>query len=387
MTLAIIGAALAALGVLAVGVGILPPEELAAVAERVWPVLVFVVSVTVVSELAARAGLFDLLASRLARLARGRTAALWILIVALAVTATAFLSLDTTAVLLTPVVVAMAVSRRLDPLPFAFVTVVLANTASLVLPVSNLTNLLSLDRLGTGHDPAAFLSLLGPSALLAIVISVGVLSVAFLPRLPRAHPTASEPVTADRPLLIAAGIVTGALLPLLVSGLEPWIPATAAALVLGVVFAWRAPKALSVRLVPWSLLLFVLGLFTAVAALESLGSGRVLGAIAGSGDDLFALWQLAGAGALLANGVNNLPAYLALEAVADSPARLAALLVGVNAGPLVTPWASLATLLWADRLRAAGVPVRWRTFVILGLVIAPLTVLLAVVPLAIGAPR
>lgn len=387
VTLAIIGAALAALGAIAVGVGILPPAELVTVAERVWPVLVFVVSVTVVSELAARAGLFDLLAGRLARLARGRTAVLWILIVALAVTATAFLSLDTTAVLLTPVVVAVAVSRRLDPLPFAFVTVVLANTASLVLPVSNLTNLLSLDRLGTGNDPAAFLRLLGPSALLAIVVSVGVLSVVFLPRLPRTHPTASEPVTADRPLLIAAGVVTGALLPLLVSGLEPWIPATAAALVLAAVFAWRAPKALSVRLVPWSLLIFVLGLFTAVAALESLGSGRVLGVIAGSGEDLFSLLQLAGASALLANGINNLPAYLALEAVADSPARLAALLVGVNAGPLVTPWASLATLLWADRLRSAGVPVRWRTFVILGLVIVPLTLFLAVVPLALGAPR
>ncbi|MCQ8115681.1 hypothetical protein NP565_24235, partial [Vibrio parahaemolyticus] len=84
------------------------------------------------------------------------------LVVALATVATAFLSLDTTAVLLTPVVVSMAVARKLDPLPFAFVTVVLANTASLVLPVSNLTNLLASEALGGGHDPVAFLALLGP---------------------------------------------------------------------------------------------------------------------------------------------------------------------------------------------------------------------------------
>lgn len=54
--------------------------------------------------------------------------------------------------------------------------------------------------------------------------------------------------------------------------------------------------------------------------------------------------------------VNNLPAYIALESVtADSPQRLMALLVGVNVAPLVTPWASLATLLWAQRCRARGV--------------------------------
>jgi arsenical pump membrane protein len=69
--------------------------------------------------------------------------------------------------------------------------------------------------------------------------------------------------------------------------------------------------------------------------------------------------------------------------VAETPQRLTALLIGVNAGPLLTPWASLATLLWHDRLRAQGVTVSWRTFVLLGAVIAPLVVLTAVLPLAL----
>ena len=65
---------------------------------------------------------------------------------------------------------------------------------------------------------------------------------------------------------------------------------------------------------------------------------------------------MSGLGTLGANLIDNLPAYLALEpAAADSPLRLAALLVGVNAGPVITPWASLATLLWAARCRSAGV--------------------------------
>lgn len=383
VTLALIGGALWIVGLLALFAGVLPADDALAVADRVWPILLFVVAVTVVAELASRAGLFDVVAARLARLARGRTVWLWVWVVALAVVATAFLSLDTTAVLLTPVVVAMALARRLDPLPFAFVTVVLANTASLVLPVSNLTNLLASDALGGGHDPGAFLALLGPSALIAIAVSVAVLTVVFLPRLPKTYPDAAAPTVADPLLLRVSAVVTIALLPLLVIGVPPWMPALAAAVVLVAVYAVRAPRALGIRLVPWSLLLFAGGLFLAVGAVEALGAGRVTSVLAGTGDDVVSLWQLAGVGALAANGINNLPAYLALESVADSPARLAALLVGVNAGPLVTPWASLATLLWHDRLVAAGVRVRWSRFIVLGAVIAPLILLLAVLPLAL----
>lgn len=381
--MAIIGGVLWILGIVALLTGAFPADDALAVAERVWPILLFVVAVTIVAELASKAGLFDVVAARLARIARGRTALLWALVVLLATVATAFLSLDTTAVLLTPVVVAMAVARKMDPLPFAFVTVVLANTASLVLPVSNLTNLLASEALGGGHDPVAFLVLLGPSALIAIAVSVIVLTVVFLRRLPKTYPDAAPPAVSDPILLRVAGVVTLALLPLLVVGLEPWIPAVAAAVVLIAAFALRAPKALGIRLVPWSLLVFAGGLFLAVGALEALGSGRVMSVLAGTGDDLGSLWQLAGVGALVANGINNLPAYLALESVAGSPARLAALLIGVNAGPIVTPWASLATLLWHDRLVAAGIEVRWSRFIALGAVIAPLILLLGVLPLVL----
>ncbi|KTS09921.1 arsenic transporter [Microbacterium testaceum] len=383
VTLAIIGGVLWILGIIALLTGVFPADDALAVADRVWPILLFVVAVTIVAELASKAGLFDVVAARLARVACGRTVWLWVLVVALATVATAFLSLDTTAVLLTPVVASMAVARKLDPLPFAFVTVVLANTASLVLPVSNLTNLLASEALGGGHDPVAFLALLGPSALIAIAVSVVVLTLVFLRRLPKTYPDAASPTVSDPLLLRVAGIVTVALLPLLVVGLEPWMPALGAAIVLVAAFAWRAPAALGIRLVPWSLLVFAGGLFLAVGALEALGIGRVTSVLAGTGDDLVSLWQVAGVGALAANGINNLPAYLALESVAGSPARLAALLIGVNAGPIVTPWASLATLLWHDRLVAAGIEVKWGRFIVLGAVIAPLILVLGVLPLAL----
>ncbi|WEK15003.1 MAG: ArsB/NhaD family transporter [Candidatus Microbacterium phytovorans] len=382
--LALVGVALLLAGGVAVAVGVLSPAEALGIGERVWPVLLFVVAVTVVAELAAAAGVFDVVASRVARLAGGRTVRLWLAVVALAVLATAFLSLDTTAVLLTPVVVAVARANGLSPMPFAFATVWLANTASLFLPVSNLTNLLAMHQLDDAHA-GTFLLLLGPSAVVAVIVTVGLLLVLHRRELAGRFTVAAPPVIADRLQLRFAAVVVCVMMPLLVSGLEPWIPASAAAVVLGAFFLWRSPRALTFSLLPWQLVVFASGLFLVVGALEAAGSRQFIEAVAGHGSGAGDLWWLSGVGLVAANVGNNLPAYLALESAADTPERLAALLVGVNAGPLITPWASLATLLWHQRLHAVGVEVPWRRYVLWGLLAAPLTVAAAVVPLALRA--
>jgi arsenical pump membrane protein len=119
--------------------------------------------------------------------------------------------------------------------------------------------------------------------------------------------------------------------------------------------------------------LLVIGLFFVVQSFQVHGLPHLLARVAGTGESWPDHFRLAAAGALGANGVDNLPAYLALEPVADSsPARLVALLLGVNCGPLLTLWASLATLLWRERCRAAGVEVSARRFLLRGLVVVPL---------------
>ncbi|KJL35712.1 Arsenical pump membrane protein [Microbacterium ginsengisoli] len=381
MKLAGVGAVLLVLSAIAVATGVLPAANALAIGDRVWPILLFVVAVTVVAELAAAAGVFDAAGHLLVRLSRGHTVRLWFSIVLLAVLATAFLSLDTTAVLLTPVVVAVARRAGLSPLPFAFATVWLANTASLALPVSNLTNLLAADRLA-GGDPLQFLALMGAPALIAIVVTVTALLLFHRRQLHGRFETPVAPRIDDAPLLIVSAAVVVVMMPLLVSGLAPWIPALGAAVVLTIVFAVRSPAALRPSLLPWQLVLFAAGLFLAVGALEALGGAAVIGAVAGAGDDLLELWRVAASALVGANLIDNLPAYLALEQVAHTPARLGAVLVGVNAGPLITPWASLATLLWHARLRSLEVQISWRTYMLRGCLVAPLVVALATVPLA-----
>ena len=376
----ILGAALLVLGAVAVLVGVLPPSAALALGERVWPILLFVVAITVVTELAASAGLFSVVAKRLARWGLGRAWVLWLFVVVLATVATIFLSLDTTAVLLTPVVIVVARSVGLPVMPFALTTVWLANSASLLLPVSNLTNLLAAGQL-PGYSPLAFAGLMIAPAVVAIAVPCVILFLVYRRPLLERYPSPTPSVPDDRVLFWTSAIVLIALLPALVSGLPVWIPALAAALLLGAVFLIRKRTALRFSLLPWQLVLFACGLFLVVAAAGSLGLGSLLGAVAGKGDGLLSLLRLTGVGAASANLVDNLPAYLALESTAGSPHRLAALLVGVNAGPLITPWASLATLLWGQRLRALDIPVSWWKFALLGLLVVPLTVGLSVAAL------
>lgn len=79
---------------------------------RGLPVSVFLVAITVLAELADTAGVFDAAAGICARAARGHTLALFGLIAALGSVITIGMSLDTTAVLLTPVVLSVHRSCR-----------------------------------------------------------------------------------------------------------------------------------------------------------------------------------------------------------------------------------------------------------------------------------
>ena len=167
---------LIALGAVAVLIGLLPVTDLVTLWDRVWPILLFVTAITVVAELAATAGVFTALARQVARWGRGRAWLLWLLVVAVAAISTVFLSLDTTAVLLTPVVVVLARQVGLNPLPFALTTVWMANTGSLLLPISNLTNLLAQQAMGD-LPPAQFVALMWAAALVAMVIPMAVVFV------------------------------------------------------------------------------------------------------------------------------------------------------------------------------------------------------------------
>ncbi|WP_217614883.1 SLC13 family permease [Cellulomonas sp. GbtcB1] len=359
----------------AVLTGALPRTDAAALAERVGPVLLFVAALTVVAELCGSAGLFDVATDAAARASGGRRWLLWLLLVAIAVASTVLLSLDTTAVLLTPLAITLARRTRTSPLLLVLTVVALANTASLLLPVSNLTNLLADHRFA--EQGVGYLGVMWAPALASVVVTVAVLAVRGRRDLRGRFEPGERYVPPDRALLVATGATVAVMAVGFVAGLPVWAVALGAAAVLLAAFAVRRrPVPGRARdLVPWRMILVVGALFVVVETLHVRGLGDWVLDAAPAGADAGALLGVAGLSAAVANVVNNLPAYLLLEPVAgEDVRRLAAVLIGTGVGPLLTPWASLATVLWWRRCRQAMVHVPVRAFVVQGLWLAPLCV-------------
>src|SRR5579864_6325519 len=144
-------------------------------AEQAWPPFVLVAGLLLIGAVAAADGLFEATGARLARTRLGARGLLLALLGLVAVL-TAVLNLDTAVVFLTPVLVHAARQRALDERPFLYGSVFMANSASLLLPGSNLTNLLVLQQepirgadFAVGMLPAWLVACTLTAAFLAIV--------------------------------------------------------------------------------------------------------------------------------------------------------------------------------------------------------------------------
>jgi arsenical pump membrane protein len=360
---------LLALGGIFVATGLLPTSDADATVRRILPILLFLATVLVLAELTAAAGLFDVIATRLARLGRGNFAALFGLCVAFASLTTITLNLDTTAVLLTPVMLALARSLKVPPLPLAMTTVWLANTASLLLPVSNLTNLLAANRVSL--STAEFAARMGLPQAASVAATMVFLWALYWRRRRRGADRYELPpphVAQDRVLLRLAGVACLFFISAILGGVVLGVASAIAAGVLVAAFAARRRSALRWELIPWRLPVFVTGLMLVVQTISVHFLGRVVSAMIGLSGGAAGTFRAAAVGAGLSNVLNNLPAYLAGEAVVPvaNHVQLLGLLIGTNVGPIITPWASLATLLWYERCRAQRVHVPLRPFMLAG---------------------
>lgn len=380
------------LGGVFVATGLLPYADAEATMRRVLPILAFLATVIILAELTAEAGVFDVIAARIAIAGRGRYAALFGMCGAFAAVTTIALNLDTTAVLLFPVMLATARKVGMPGLPLAMTTLWLANTASLLLPVSNLTNLLAANRVDLAvTDYAAVMGLPQAASIAVTMVFLwlfywrpGVRGGAGEPVAPR-YTVPAPHTPRDRPLFWTAAAACVVFLVCVAVNAPLQIASTICAALLAGAFAVRMRDRLRWSLLPWRLLIFVTGLFLVVQTISAHGLDDVMRALIGPDGGATGVFRAAGTGAGAANLVNNLPSYLAGEAVvpAANHTQLLGLLIGTNVGPLVTPWASLATLLCYERARTEGVRVPLGRFVWTGLVTAVATLLASITALVL----
>jgi arsenical pump membrane protein len=365
------------------GIGL---DAAAAETLQLLPVVGFLAAILVLSELCARDGLFEWAGAFMARRSRGEPQRLLVLVFAVAALTTAVLSLDATVVLLTPVVFATAARVGVRPRPHVYACTHIANGGSLLLPVSNLTNLLAMAALGIGFVQFGLVMLLPWLTVLAVEYLAfrryfaGDLSLSAGSTDGGAAEVPLPRFSAAVLALTLAGFVAGSLLHVEVA----WV-AAAGALVLAV----RAVRVGQVGMrdigaslnVPF--LAFVIALGIVVKAVVNNGLADLMTHVVPAGDSLLALLAWAGLAAVLANVVNNLPAVLILLplAVGGGAGPALAVLIGVNVGPNLTYVGSLATLLWRRIVHAHDHEAPLMEFTWLGLLATPVAVVAAVAAL------
>ena len=153
----------------------------------------FLAALLVLAEGCRREGLFDAIGALLAQRADGSARRLLALVFVVAAVVTAVLSLDATVVLLTPIVFVTAARMRTSPKPHVYACSHLANSASLLLPVSNLTNLLAFH--ASGLSFTRFGALMALPWLAALSVEWAVLS-RFFGHTGRGSPQAARPAPA-----------------------------------------------------------------------------------------------------------------------------------------------------------------------------------------------
>ncbi|WP_206305666.1 SLC13 family permease [Actinacidiphila soli] len=368
--------------------GAISLDHAQAEAERLGPVIGFLAAVLVLAQLCDDDGLFRACGAWMARSAAGRPRRLLVQVFVVASVITAVLSLDATVVLLTPVVFATAARLGARPKPHVYACTHLSNTASVLLPVSNLTNLLAFAASGLAFT--RFAALMALPWLAAIGVEYLVFRRFFgtdLDAGAQAPPGDEVPQVPVFTVVIVACTLGGFVLAS-AAGVNPAWAAAAGAVVLAVraLARGRTTPGAVLRSAGVPFLLFVLALGIVVRAVVDNGLADSLGQLVPDGTGLPSLFALAGLAAVLANVINNLPAVLVLLplAVPAGSGAVLAVLLGVNIGPNLTYAGSLATLLWRRILREHDTDVDLGEFTRIGLLTVPAALALAVLALWAG---
>ncbi|MFF5564902.1 SLC13 family permease [Streptomyces sp. NPDC012623] len=370
---------------LVIVLGAVPTADAWAQTRTLLPVVVFLAAVLVLAQLCAEEGLFAAAGDLVARVCGGRPRRLLGGVFAVAAVITAVLSLDATVVLLTPVVFATAARVGARPRPHVYACTHLANSASLLLPVSNLTNLLAFTASGLSFTRFALLMAL--PWLVAIVVEYVVFRRFFAADLAAG---AHEPRTDERrPLpvftLVVLGLTLAGFALTSFAGIEPLWAAVAGAAVLAARALRQRRTTVTglVRAASPLFCLFVLALGVVVKAVVDNGLDSGIGWLLPDSSSLLSLLAIAGIAAVLSNAINNLPAILALLPVVApaGPGPVLAALIGVNLGPNLTYVGSLATLLWRRILHEHDSEAELGAFTRLGLLTVPATLVMSTVAL------
>lgn len=390
-TSAVIGA------IVALVFGVVSFDDVLVVSNIVWDATLAFIGIIILSMVLDEIGFFEWCALKMAKISNGNGIKMFIYSILLGAFVSALFANDGAALILTPILLAKMRILKLEPktiVAFLLAGGFISDSASLPFVFSNLTNIVTANYFNIGFVDY-FLNMIIPF-LVSVVVSTLFLYILLHKNIPKRVDVTllKEPKSAikNEKLFYFSWIFLGFLLSIYFIGDAFDLPISIFALGGAIVFLTIAtlqkavkPKEI-IKEAPWQVVWFSIGLYIVVYGLKNAGLTDyltlVLHELVKQGDTI----AIIGTGfisAILSAIMNNMPTVMIMDiALKDIPneALAYANIIGCNLGPKMTPFGSLATLLWLHVLAKKGVKIGFWEYSKFGLIITPpvlLVVLLA----------
>lgn len=385
-TSAVIGALLAYV------FGVVNFSDILEVGSIVWDATLSFIGIIILSMVLDEIGFFEWCAIKMAKLSNGDGHKMFIYSVLLGAAVSALFANDGAALILTPILLSKMRLLQLNTktiVAFLLAGGFISDSASLPFIFSNLTNIVT-----AGYFEIGFADY-SKNMALAFIVSVFVSTLVLWVVLRRDIPKTvdilllkdANSVLKDKPLFYFSWLFLVLLLCGYFLGDMLHLPVSVFALGGGVLFLAIASQRkaakfyLTIKTAPWQIVWFSIGLYIVVYGLKNVGLTDEISMVVGEMVKLSEPIAIVGVGflsAILSALMNNLPTVMVMDIALKPYANdmLAyANIIGCNLGPKMTPFGSLATLLWLHVLDKKGVKIGFWEYSKFGLLVTPIVLL------------
>ncbi|NQY25437.1 MAG: arsenic transporter [Campylobacteraceae bacterium] len=392
-TSAVIGAIVALL------LGVVSFSDVLIVSSIVWDATLSFIGIIILSMVLDEIGFFEWCALKMAKVSNGNGHKMFVYSILLGAFVSAIFANDGAALILTPILLAKMKILKLNMksiVAFLLAGGFISDSASLPFIFSNLTNIVTANYFNIGF--MEYLSIMIVPYLVSVVASIVFLWLILRKDIPKEVDISllKEPRTAIKNITLFY-ISWVFLLVLLVGyfiGDIYDLPVSVFALGGGLLFlliatAFKSVKPLHIiKEAPWQIVWFSIGLYIVVYGLKNAGLTDylevVLKNIASQGD-VFAIVATGFLSAFLSAIMNNMPTIMIMDIALENipnTALVYANIIGSNLGPKMTPFGSLATLLWLHVLAKKGINISFLQYSKFGFIITPPVLLIVLLALA-----
>ena len=391
-TAAIIGAGVALL------LGVVSFSDVLVVTSIVWDATLAFIGIIILSLVLDEIGFFEWCAIWMAKFSKGNGHLMFVYSLLLGSIISAFFANDGAVLILTPILLAKMRILKLEPktiVAFLLAGGFISDSASLPFIFSNLTNIVTANYFHIGF--AQYLSTMLFPYIISTFVSVAILWLFLRKDIPSYVNVEllhnPDDVLKSKPLFYLSWFFIAALMGSYFLGEHYRIPISfialgGALLFLAIATYFKAAKPwMTIKTAPWQVVWFSIGLYIVVYGLKNAGLTEYLTHILNELNAQGNTIAIVGTGfiaAILSAIMNNLPSVMIMDiALHDIPnsALAYANIIGCNLGPKMTPFGSLATLLWLHVMAKKGVKISFWEYSKFGLIVTPPILLIVLLSL------